>query len=125
MARAGLLVAILMGACLPAVSAPSASGRLYIHGAVESSYYVQAAGSGYSSVGQGVAEGESLRVYVRPGTVALRVAKANSASARYNVIVRGGAEELRLEGLAYGASVNIAVPDSPSGAPLVLSVLPN
>src|SRR5579864_8742125 len=110
------MAAILMmvAGCIPVAYAqrPSASARLTIYGSVEASYRVEVTGEGYTSAGQGLANGNDLRASVRPGPIAIRVLKANSGSATYSFVVRGGTEDLSLLGLAYEATIHAVIPDS-------------
>jgi hypothetical protein len=119
------VVALLLAGCLPVAHAQVAAGRLSISVNVQASYYVEAKGEGYSSIGQGIADGSSLRAPVRPGEVTVRVLKANSRSATYSLVVSGGKEDLRMRSLLYDTAVAVAIPDSQSDLPLVLSVIPD
>jgi len=119
------VVALLLAGCFPVAQAQVAAGRLRISVNVQASYYVEANGEGYTSIGQGCADGSSLRAQVRPGEATVRVLKANSRSATYSLVVSGGKEDLRMHGLLYDTRVPLAVPDSQSDLPLVLSVIPD
>ena len=122
------MAAILMMAagCLPMANAQraSASGQLYIYGTVLASYHVEVTGEGYTSIGQGIAEGNSLQAPVLPGRIAIRVLKANSRSAMYTAVVRGGKEDLTFRDLPYDATINVVIPGLRSDAPLTLHVQP-
>src|SRR5579872_1173955 len=109
----------------PAAVAQTASGRLRVYGFVQASYRVEIQEAGYRSIGQGIAEGSSLRAFVVPGRATVRVGKANSGSSAYTLVVNGGEKGLRIQNLPYDTPVDLVVPESMSGAPLIVSVFPD
>ncbi|MGJ5815259.1 hypothetical protein [Paludibaculum fermentans] len=119
------LAALLVAGCCSAACAQQASGRLAISGNLQASYYVEAASEQSLTIGQGAAEGGSLRLSVKPGPVSIRVLKANSGSKQYIIVINGGEHTIRMPGLPYDATIPIRIPESGSGLPLVLSVIPD
>lgn len=103
----------------------AASARLSIYGNVSASYRVEVTGEGYTSIGQGLADGNSLRASVLPGPVAVRVLKANSRSATYTVVVSGGSTDVKFQGFPYDATIPVVIPDSTANRPLTLYVRPD
>jgi hypothetical protein len=120
-------ILIMVAGCVPVANAQraSATGQLYIYGSVEASYRVEVTGEGYTSAGQGLANGNNLRASVRPGPIAIRVLKANSSSGTYSFVVRGGKEDLSMLGLPYEATIHAVIPESQSDAPMLLVVIPD
>lgn len=121
---AGLAVAFCVTQPFPAAGAAMASGRLSIYGAVEASYSVEARTGQYTAMGQGVAEGGSLQTAVLAGPATVRVRKANSRSAAYTLVIRGGESDIQIRNLPYDATVTIDIPEARPGMTLVLSVFP-
>jgi hypothetical protein len=120
-----LLIALLIGGCSSYAQSQQAAGRLFVYGSLQASYYAEARSEQFVSIGQGVAEGDSLRLTAQPGPATIRVMKANSASARYSIVIVGGKEDFRMGDLAYGTTVTVRVPESNSGLPLTLCVIPD
>lgn len=124
----GLMVGLTIAFCAanpaPSAAAQRAFGALRISGAVEASYFVEAQTGLYTAIGQGVGEGGSLRAEVPGGRTTVRVRKANSRSAAYTLVVRGGQEEIQIRNLSYDAPVTIDIPEAKAGASLILLVLP-
>jgi hypothetical protein len=117
-----LPVALLAAGCLPAAFSQQQTGRLSVYGVLQPSYYAEARSEGFVSVGQGVAEGRTLRVPAQPGAVSIRVSKANSSSPRYTLVISGSKDEVRMRDLPYGAPVTVTVPEG--SGPVTLYVLP-
>jgi hypothetical protein len=86
---------------------------------------VEAKGESQSSIGEGTAERDNLRVTVYPGPVAVRVLKANSGSRTYSLFVRGGKEDLTMRDIPYDTTITAVIPDSPPDLPLALYVIPD
>ncbi|QOY86569.1 hypothetical protein [Paludibaculum fermentans] len=119
------LAALLIAGCCSPACPQQASGRLAISGNLQASYYAEAASEQSLTIGQGTAEGGSLRLSVKPGPIAIRVLKANSGSKQYIVVVNAGEHTIRMPGLPYEATIPIRIPESISGLPLVLLVIPD
>lgn len=121
----GLASCFFYAGMAPAALAQTATGRLRVYGFVQASYHVEIQEAGYRSIGQGIAEGSSLRAFVVPGRATVRVVKSNSRSATYTLVMNGGESEVRTQNLPYDTLVNVVIPESKSGAPLIISVLPD
>jgi hypothetical protein len=120
-----LLIALVCAGSISAAYAQNASGLLYVHVSVESSYYLEVKGEGYTSTGQGRAVGNSLQAPVRPGLATVRVLKANSDSGKYSLFVSGGKNDLRMGDLPYDTTIPVNIPDSNPSAALMLFVVPD
>ena len=119
--------ALLLAGCLPGVYGQSTRGSLHISATIQASYHVEAIGEGYTSIGEGIAEGNNLSVKVSAGPVTVRAVKANSASKTYSLVVRGGKEDLIMHDLPYDVTITAVIPDLPPDAPpaLYLYVIPD
>ena len=120
----GLTLALCFAAFFSPAQAQTASGRLQIYGYVQPSYYVEVTTEGYRAIAQGIAETNSLRAAVPAGQATVRVLKANSTSAAYALVIRGGEQEVRLANLPYGTAVPVSVPATLNGALPTMAVLP-
>ena len=119
-----LMIALLCAGSISAAYAQKAAGRLYIHGSVQSSYYLEVKGEGYSSTAQGLAVGSILQAPVRPGQATVRVLKANSDSGSYSIFTSGAKDDLRMSGLPYESIHSVVIPVSKPDARLLLCVVP-
>jgi hypothetical protein len=86
---------------------------------------VEAKGESQTSIGEGTAERDNLRVPVYPGPVAVRVLKANSGSRTYSLVVRGGKEDLTMRDIPYDTTITAVIPDLQPDLPLALYVIPD
>jgi len=118
------VLALLLAGCLPGLLAQTATGRLQVSGVVQASYHVEAKGETHTALADGTA-GRDLQLTVSPGPLAVRVLKANSSSRTYSLVLRGTKEDLRIRDLPYATTITAVVPDSPSGQPLTMSVIPD
>jgi|ERR1051326_9508559 hypothetical protein len=119
-----LMIALLCAGSISSAYAQRAAGRLYIHGSVQSSYYLEVKGEGYASTAQGLAVGNNLQAPVRPGQASVRVLKANSDSGSYSMFTSGGKDDVTMSGLRYETVHSVAIPDSKSDGRLFLCVVP-